>query len=260
MVSIKKNQRFFSLTEHWFQYKFKCTDLFLLVCYRGLRDAGNLKFWGIKKLTKTVVLPLDEPIEIIHANFSTSNKRSIKKSQARGVVCFFNNDRKEFIDFYNVFAKEKKLQPLDKSRAGEYEGEFWKCSYAVLNGEILVAHSYIEDVDSGIVRSMESGSMRLHNDYNPRDIADANKLLHYYDIHYFKERGLKFYDFGGWDDLPGLLDFKKSFGGYPIEVHNFFSYTYAFKEVLKKSVVRFKPSIATAFKNKIILSINSFLG
>ncbi len=234
MVSIKKKQLFFVLTENWFQYKFEWTDLFLLVCYRGLRDAGDLNFWGIKKLTRTVVLPLDEPIEIIHANFSTSNKRSIKKSHAQGVACFFNNDRKAFIDFYNVFAKEKKLQPLDKRRAGEYEGEFWKCSYAILNGEILVAHSYIEDLGSGIVRSMESGSIRLHSDYNPRDIADANKLLHYFDLQYFKERGLKFYDFGGWDDLPGLLDFKKSFGGYPIEVHNFFSYSYALKEILKK--------------------------
>jgi len=240
MVSIKKKQGFFTLTENWFEYKFNWTDLIQPVCYRGLRNADHLKFLGIKKYTKTVVLPLDEPIEIIHANFSTSNKRSIKKSEAIGVACYFNNDRKEFIDFYNVFAKEKNLTPLDKSRAGEYEGESWKCSYAVLNGEVLVAHSYIEDINAGIVRSMESGSMRLNSNYNPRDIADANKLLHYFDINYFKERGLKFYDFGGWDDLPGLLDFKKSFGGYPIEVHNFFSYTYALKEKLKEMALGIK--------------------
>ena len=240
MVSIKKKQRFFALTENWFQYKFEWTDLFFPVCYRGLRDAGDLNFWGIKKLTRTVVLPLDQPIENIYASFSTTNKSSIKKSEAEGVNCFFNNDRKAFIDFYNVFAKEKKLETLDRSRAGEYEGEFWKCSYAVLNGEILVAHSYIEDLQSGIVRSMESGSVRLQSGYNPHVVAGANKLLHFYDIKYFKERGLKFYDFGGWDDLPGLLYFKKSLGGYPIEVHNFFSYTYALKETLKKLMSKLK--------------------
>ena len=107
MVSIKKRQGVFTLTENWFEYKFKWTDLLQPVCYRGLREAEHLKFFGRKKQTKTAVLPLDESIEIIHANFSTSNKRSIKKSEAEGVVCYFNNDRKEFIDFYNVLIKSK---------------------------------------------------------------------------------------------------------------------------------------------------------
>ena len=240
MVTIKKKQFFFTLTENWFEYKFKWIDLIKPVCYRGLREANHPKFFGIKKHTNTVVLPLDEPIEIIHANFSTSHKRNIKKSVAEGVECHFNNNRKEFIDFYNVFANEKKLMQLDISRASEYEVESWKCSYAVLNGEILVAHSYIEDIHSGIVRLMESGSMRLNSNYNPSNIADANKLLHYFDIKYFKERGLKFYDLGGWDDLPGLLYFKKSFGAYPIDVYNYFSYTYAIKEKIKELAMGLK--------------------
>ena len=105
---------------------------------------------------------------------------------------------------------------------------------------------------------MESGSMRLNSNYNPRDIADANKLLHYYDINYFKEKGLKFYDFGGWDDLPGLLDFKKSFGGYPIDVHNFFSYSYAVKEVLKTLGKGLKKPNAVTTAKKTIFTENKF--
>ena len=256
MVTIKKKQFFFTLTENWFEYKFNWTDLIQPVCYRGLREASHTKFIGIKKTTNTVVLPLNEPIEIIYANFRSSLKRDIKKSVAEEVNCFFSNDRKEFIDFYNVFAKEKKLQPLDKRRTSEYEGEFWKCSYAVLNGEILVAHSYIEDIQSGIVRLMESGSMRLNSNFNPSKIADANKLLHYFDIKYFKERGLKFYDFGGWDNLPGLLFFKQSFGAYPIDVFNIFSYTYAIKEKFKELAMGLKKVTPVGNNNETIANKN----
>ena len=50
------------------------------------------------------------------------------------------------------------------------------------------------------------------------EIASANKLLHYYDINYFNQRGLKFYDFGGWDDIESLLFFNTSFAAKPIKV------------------------------------------
>ena len=116
----------------------------------------------------------------------------------------------------------------------------WKCSFAVLNGEILAAHSYLEDKETGIVRLMESGSLRLNNQYPSKLIAYANKLLHYYDIKYFTEQSLKFYDFGGWDDLPGLLAFKQSFGAYPINIFSYYTYLYAIKEKIRELAVALK--------------------
>ena len=247
MITIKKKQLLFTLTEKWFGYKFKWSDLFLPVCYRGLRESDQQYYFGVKKYTKTVVLSLDEPVETIFDNFSTSNKREIKKAEADGVQCFFSDDMKTFVEFYNEFAKNKELELLDPKRINEYAVKEWKCSHAVINGQILVVHSYLEDQESGIVRSMQSGSLRLDNNYNPRRIAQANKLLHYHDILYFKERGLKFYDFGGWNDLPGLLEFKQSFGGKPINIFNFFTYAYEIKEKVKESILSIRKKKAGVF-------------
>ena len=234
MITIKKKQFIFSLTENWFGYKFKWSDLFLPVCYRGLRNSGQQFYFGVKKYTKTIILPLDKTIEEIHAGFSTTLKYEIKKAESEKVQCYFNNDRKGFITFYNDFAKSKNLDTLDTNRSDEYGGDIWKASYAVLNGQILAAHSYLEDKESGIVRLMESGSMRLNDQYDPKQIGQANKLLHYHDIKYYKQQGLSYYDFGGWDDLPGLLKFKQAFGANPIDIFNYFTYAYELKEKLKK--------------------------
>ena len=240
MITIKKKHFFFTITEKWFDYKFSWSDLFLPVCYRGLRENNQRLFFGVKKYTKTAVLALDKPIDELYANFLGSVKRDIKKATAEGVECYFDNNREKFISFYNQFAKVKGLSQIDISRADEYAIPEWTCSYAVLNGELLVAHSYLEDNTSGIVRSMESGSLRFDEQHSSRQIAQANKLLHYHDIKAFTERGLSFYDFGGWQAsedghyLPGLLEFKESFGAYPINIFNFFTYAYELKEKVKK--------------------------
>jgi lipid II:glycine glycyltransferase (peptidoglycan interpeptide bridge formation enzyme) len=248
MITIKKKQFLFTLTENWFEYKFKWSDLFLPVSYRGLRPSDQKFHFGIKKYTKTVVLPLENSIEEIHSKFSSSHKRYIKKAGSEGVTCNVNSDRKKFILFYNDFAKSKGLNILDIDRSDEYGGDIWKASYAVLDGQILAVHSYLEDQESGIVRLMESGSLRLNNNYDPGKIAQANKLLHDFDIKYFKERGLKYYDFGGWDDIQSLLEFKEAFGAYPISIFNYFTYTFVFKEKLKEIAAALKKTINFAKK------------
>lgn len=244
MITIKKKQLLFTLTENWFGYKFKWSDLFLPVCYRGLRESDQQYYFGVKKHTNTVVLSLDEPVDTIYANFSTSLIRDIKKAKAEGVECILSGDMKTFVEFYNEFAKNKKLDLLDPKRINEYAVKEWKCSNAVINGQILAVHSYLEDKESGIVRLMQSGSLRFDNNYNPSRVAEANKLLHYHDILYFKNRGLKYYDFGGWNDLPGLLKFKQSFGGKPINIFNFFTYAYEIKEKVKETILSIR-------KNKV---------
>ena len=126
-------------------------EIFLPSSYNGLRDEINKPFYfGIKTHTKTMVLLLDKPIQEIYSNFSTSHKRYIKKAEAEGVHCYFNNDRKGFIQFYNDFAIRKNRYALDLNRLDEFGGEEWKYSYALLNNQLLVAHSYhsfIEYID-----------------------------------------------------------------------------------------------------------------
>jgi lipid II:glycine glycyltransferase (peptidoglycan interpeptide bridge formation enzyme) len=235
MVTIKKKRLVFILTECWFGYKYKWSDLFLPSCYKGLREDVNKNFyWGIKAPSKTAVLSLDKSVDEIFANFSTSHKREMKKAEANGVKCYFNDDRKQFAEFYNTFAKIKNLYTLDTERHYEFNNQDWKYSYALLDNEILVAHSYLGDKETGIVRSMQSASLRLNSDVNPRQISQANKLLHFFDIKHFKEDGFHEYDFGGWDDVPSLWEFKHSFGAAEIEVFNYYTYFFMLTPKLKK--------------------------
>lgn len=233
MVQIKKKQFSVTLTETWYGYKFKWTDIFLPVCYRGIWNLNQRFYFGIKKQTTSIVLALDKPIEEICDNFSHGNKKDIRRAEKEGIQCSFHTDIKEFVECYNDFARRRQIPQLDINRIKDIETDKWKFSHAVLNGQVLAFHSYLEDKETGIVRAMEGGSMRLNDNYPQKQTALASVLLNCHDIKYYKEQGFRYYDFGGWNDVPGVLEFKKSFGGQPIDVLNFFSYPYYLKEKLK---------------------------
>lgn len=237
MVTIKKKRFFIELTESWFGYSFKLSDLLLPACYRGIREIKKPFYFGFKKPTVTLVLQLEKPTEDIYNNFSDTHKKHIKRAEKAGMECYFHNDIKGFIAFYNDFAESKNLPTLDINRPGELSGKEWTFSYAVLNGKILSCLSHLEDKDTGIVRAMHGASVRLTEGFDPKQSAHATKLLYYYNIKHFNEKGYKFYDFGGWNNLPGLLDFKESFGAKQLPIVNYFTWSYQLKEWIN-SIIR----------------------
>ena len=95
---------------------------------------------------------------------------------ADGIKCYNNNDRIGFIEFYNDFTKRKNLYTLNLANLEEFSNKEWKYSYAEMNGQILAAHSYLLDNKSGIVRLMESGSLRLNDQYDTSKIAQASQI------------------------------------------------------------------------------------
>jgi lipid II:glycine glycyltransferase (peptidoglycan interpeptide bridge formation enzyme) len=117
-----------------------------------------------------------------------------------------------------------------------------------LQGEVLAAHCYMVDKQTGVVMLMESGSLRLNEEYNAGKIAQANKLLHYYDIKLFKEKGLLEYDLGGWNKLQSLLEFKQAFGAQPITVYNYFTFAYHIRNKLKAAIEYWKGKLRATSK------------
>lgn len=88
-------------------------------------------------------------------------------------------------------------------------------SVAYLDGDPAVYHSYVDD--GRRVRCWHSCSIR-EDSGESRAIGRANRLLHWNDIRYFKDRGFTLYDWGGIFDLGltnGIDHFKASFGGIP---------------------------------------------
>lgn len=197
-----------------------------------IKNNEGRKIFGIRNDSATVELKLDQPEETIYANFRNTVKQEIRKSEKEGVVCDFREDNiDEFVTFYNDFANAKKIYPTSKQRIVEM-GESLKMSYASLNGELLVTHSYLIDEKVGIARLFHSASRRLDETVDRNVIGRANKLLTYKDIVHYKDKGYKILDFGGYADntedksLKGINEFKLSFGGEKVTCINYNSIVY----------------------------------
>jgi hypothetical protein len=244
MVRFHKKFYFLKVYENWFTYKFNFFRLFTLNSYLHIKNLDGKKVIGVQKNSCTVELDLTQDVETIYANFRNTVKQEIRKSEKENVECNFRQDLKdEFISFYNDFARAKKIYPTSKKRIEEL-GDDIKMSYATLDGEMLVAHSYLVDKEVGIARLYHSASRRLDETVDRNVMGRANKLLTYKDILYFKEEGYKILDFGGYADntedksLKGINEFKLSFGGQKVDCINYSSPLYYIMKAVADKIDR----------------------
>jgi lipid II:glycine glycyltransferase (peptidoglycan interpeptide bridge formation enzyme) len=219
MVRFKKKFYLFKVTDTWFRYAPGFKDLFSLRMYSFVQDAGKVKQSNcIHSVSHTVELSLQQDEEQILSKFKNTVKQEIRKAEKEGVTCSFENDNDTFIPFFNEFAALKKIYPAKKETIDSI-GDHFKTTFAWKDGELLVAHSYIIDEELGIARLFQSASKRLDEKFDRKLIGMANKLLTAKDISWFREKGFKTYDFGGYaadtgdKSLQGINEFKLSFGG-----------------------------------------------
>jgi hypothetical protein len=238
MIQLRKKISFITFTDYWFDYSFSWKNIFMPVCWRSIWNKNTAVKFGVKKNSSTIILSLEKTEQEIFNGYSEDTKKAVKR--AAGVQCKFHNNPVEFISFYNAFATAKGLPGFSKKDIGYFGGPDWVYCNAIQEGEVLVAHSYIMDREKGIVRAMYGGSVRLDEKHLPKKIGNATKLLYHDNILHFKGKGFKHYDFGGWNEVPGLLSFKLSFGPEIKETTNIFSYAYFFKDMLGNFVKKIK--------------------
>jgi hypothetical protein len=235
MIRFKKKFIFLKVNEVWFGYTFKFTDCIGLTANMHVKEAKD-KVYGVKQISYTVENQLKEEEAVIFSKFSKTVQVEIKQAEKKGVQCFFHTDVKGFTEFYNNFAVSRKIDLISERRLNEMNG-FLKLSYAVSGDTVLAAHSYLVDENFGIARLMHAGSQRLNDGVDKQLTGRANKLLHFKDMLWFKEAGIKIYDFGGYANettdkgLQGINNFKMSFGGEKVVCNNYSSYTY---HIIKK--------------------------
>jgi hypothetical protein len=239
MIRYYRKISFFRLCETWFNYQYNQSDIFGLNVFRHLKDAETNTIAGVKEITHTVELNLEQDINTIFANFSSDIRRKIRKAESEGCICYFHNNTDQFVSFFNEFAEKKKTYTTSKDKIQEL-GDHIIMSFAENKGQVLAAHSYLIDREMRIVRGLHSGSIRLKENCDKSLVGRAHKLLVVKDILYFKEMGFKIFDFGGYvyntydESLKGINDFKLSFGGKVVLCTNYYSYTYwALKKVSK---------------------------
>ena len=230
MVSYYKKIYILKDCESWFSYPFNLKNIFSFNVSYHLKNTAK---WipAVKVYSHTLEVDLQKDINLIFANFSKQIRQQVKVSEKEGTTCHFKNDVESFVAFFNEFAVKKNTYQTSESRIKDI-GENLKLSFAINNGVILAAHSYLIDKEIGIVRNLHSATKRLDENYDRNLIGRANKFLTVTDIIYFKEQGFKIFDFGGFakdtenESLKGINNYKLQFGGELVRCTNYYSFNY----------------------------------
>ncbi|MBC6491858.1 hypothetical protein ACFSQD_10955 [Flavihumibacter stibioxidans] len=230
MIRIKRKFVFLNVFEYWFNYKGGFWGSFGLNAYNHIRKELKNPFL-IKVPNYTVELDLTKSKEQILEDFSRTVKSQVRNSEKDGVHCYFDQDVRKFVGFFNEFAPSKGIPPETVERILGY-GDSLKISYAELDGQILAAHTYVYDQEQKIVRQMHSASKRFDEQFDKNKIGRANKYLHYRDMLAFKDQGITAYDFGGYQEthsdkvIESLLNFKLDFGAVKKTSSNYYTISY----------------------------------
>jgi hypothetical protein len=164
---------------------------------------------------------------LIRKNTRYEINRAREKDNIKCLAFFEKNEKDmekihQYINFYNAFAKTKNRSSIKFSDIKQfYDNETFCIRYALKEdaSEILTMHAYV--ISDNTARLHQSSSLfRSHQDSEYKNlVARANRLLHWDDILYFKDKGLALYDLGGWYGGQILKEqllinqFKESFGG-----------------------------------------------
>ena len=185
-----------------------------------LADAFCREFYSI-------VLDLQQDESKLFSHMKRNTRYEIRRAQrsdqflhkvGKGSDTAVLND---FVDSYDHFAAEKHQEKINRIWMSTLAvGELLQISRIQdATGATLVWHAY--HVGSDRATLLHSASiLRAESDTALRSkVGRANRYHHWQDILYFKQLGLRMYDFGGWyekhEDIARLNinKFKEGFGG-----------------------------------------------
>lgn len=216
----------------WFAAKPRPADALKLTYYYHCKFTGPVNgFQRHAKFTKLV--NVDRPDEAILKEFHKNNQYKIRRAQKEGLAFSLVDNPDVFAQFYDSFAATKDMDAIDPNVLRSY----WPrivVTQMTNAAEVLVMHSYVMDETIGRASMWQSASQfrsaEGEDGQQKRNlIGRANRLLHYRDMIWLRDRGFKTYDFGGYAanttdlSLQHINDFKDSFGGELVEESNYAS-------------------------------------
>lgn len=104
---------------------------------------------------------------------------------------------------------------------------------AIIDGQEVVYHAYVTD-EANTRLLISCSEFRVADKALRNAIGRANKYLHWEDMMFFKDLGVKKYDWGGvssFENPNGIDKFKMGFGGIPVEYYNI-TYIFGWKAKL----------------------------
>jgi hypothetical protein len=179
----------------------------------------------------SLVNDLSASEETIMAAFGNTNRYKIKRAASKDgleaeCVPEPRTQLDRFSDFYDEFARQKGL-PLAYRRglSAACDAGQLHLTYAAREGWKLVWHAYI--THGRKIALLHSASLfRDMRNVDRALLGRANRWLHWRDMLYFKQMGLRCYDWGGvFEDesdpeKAGINTFKREFGGNAVRTFN----------------------------------------
>lgn len=222
-----------------------------LLRYKFIQDKNDSAYFLENLFTILIDLSMneDEIFSLFKKNTKYEINRAINKDNIKcGILLDYGSDNiekiNEYINYYNDFAKSKKRSLIKIDDIQQFINMKNICiRYAKKDDEVLSMHAYV--ISDNIVRLHQSCSLfRNSNDIEYKNmVARANRLLHWDDILFFKQKGILLYDLGGWyggktnEEQLLINKFKESFGGkikqeysyiIPVSILGFISIFYRF--------------------------------
>ena len=190
---------------------------------------SKIPFKPITILSRTLVIDLEDDTEDIFSSFHRQNKQKIKRAEREGfnheVLLYPNSiEVQSYIDFFQTFAAWKgiPLLPENRFRKSAEAGVLSITWMRDDNQMPLCGHAYLHDKNRVIM--IHYASIRDGKDSLSRNlIGRANRLLHWKNIEYYREIGIKWNDFSGIfldsNNKQGLNinEFKRSSGGQEVD-------------------------------------------
>ena len=186
------------------------------------------------KVFSTILLDLNQGQEVLLQQMSRSTSYGIRRACDKDkIVCqCLNPVSHEMLDSfeetYKGFAAIKGLPPLDRPFLDQLaKDSCLELSFATNpEGKSLAYHAYYRNLERSCLLHTFSLHQMLADSAARNAIGRANRYLFWCDIVRHQDKGLKYFDFGGW--YPGSTDqerldinrFKEGFGGRIVREYN----------------------------------------
>lgn len=221
----------YSDTQELLAYKRNCDEIIVHANPISLQGK-NIKC----ETQESLITDLRQDSTDILQQFSKTVRNELSRAEREQVECVFcDSDMvlkngailEQMAEMYQMMYESKGMHGvhLSDSELQSYaENSRLLISYAVIDHEICVFHSYV--FDDGNCRLLHSCSeFRVEDNQKRNAIGRANKLLHWKDMLKFQQLGVEHYDWGGihsFSNPNGIDKFKMSFGGTPTSYYNIY--------------------------------------
>lgn len=181
--------------------------------------------WLVQKFL-TVVSVLDVDGEGHLARMKKGTAYEIRRAEKDSLEFFEEKDLISFLDFYNRFARQKKLGVLGRGHLSSLGPHLWLSGVRQGN-QPLAYHAYVVDSEESRARLLYSA--QLQEGYDRALLGRANRWLHFQDLLSLQAQGFSTYDWGGITESgsdpqrEGINQFKLGFGGEVVQEQNCYS-------------------------------------